>query len=73
MADERIAVQFTGSISQGKNAISFGGHGIRVQFDVPETYSLEANKLTALRGKILNIKISVEEDGEKVQHSISKW
>ncbi len=73
MADKEPPVKFTGSISQSKNAISFGGHGIRVQLDIPENQSIEANKLTLLRGKILNVTIEVEENGEKILDSIKRW
>jgi hypothetical protein len=73
MADREPPIKFTGSISDSKNAISFGSHGIRVQFDIPETHSLEANKLTLFRGRILNITIEVEEDGEKVRDSVKGW
>ena len=73
MADKEPPVKFVGSISQSKNAISFGSHGIRVQIDIPETHSLEANKLTLLRDKILNVTIEVEEDGEKIRDSVHKW
>jgi len=73
MADKEPPVKFTGSISQSKNAISFGGHGIRVQFDIPENQALEANKLTLFRNRILKIAIEVEEDGEKVRDTIREW
>ena len=73
MAEKEPPVKFVGSISDSKNAISFGSHGIRVQFDIPETHSIEANKLTLLRNKVLNVTIEVEEDGTKVRDSIAEW
>jgi hypothetical protein len=73
MADKEPPVKFVGAISDSKNAISFGSHGIRVQFDIPETHSIEANKLTLFRNRILTITIEVEEDGEKIGNRIKEW
>ena len=66
-------LKFVGSISQSKNAISFGSQGIRLQLDIPETDLQAANILTTLREKVLNITIEVENDAEKIRDHIKGW
>jgi len=74
MADESAtgAITFIGSISQSKNAISFG-ESIRLQLDIPEIYRAQAAALTAMRNKILSITIIPEADGRKVENKRSEW
>jgi len=66
-------LSFVCSIAESKNAISFGRDGIRVSFDLPDNQIAAAQKLTTLRGKILNVSITVENDEAKVQNDIKEW
>ncbi len=51
---------FLATIPPIMTGIKAGGEGLRVQFDIPETYSGEGIKLFGMKGKILRITVEVE-------------
>jgi hypothetical protein len=51
--------KFRASIPPIMSGIKTGGDGLRFQLDVPESEMGEAVKLLAMRGKVLDVTISV--------------
>ena len=46
------------------SGIKTGGDGMRVQFDIPESDMAQAVKLLTMRGKVLQVTVTVE-NGKK--------
>jgi hypothetical protein len=55
---------FRASIPPIMSGIKTGGDGMRVQFDIPETDMGEAVKLLTMRGKLLQVTVTVK-NGKK--------
>jgi len=55
---------FRASIPPIMSGIKTGGDGMRVQFDIPESDMGEAVKLLTMRGKVLQVTVTVK-NGKK--------
>ena len=55
---------FRASIPPIMSGIKTGGDGMRVQFDIPESDMVEAVKLLTMRGKVLQVTVTVK-NGKK--------
>jgi len=55
---------FRASIPPIMSGIKTGGDGMRVQFDIPESDMAEAVKLLTMRGKVLQVTVTVK-NGKK--------
>ncbi len=55
----KLSATFIASIPPIMSGIKTGGDGMRVQFDIPETDMPEAAQLLLMRGKVLEITVSV--------------
>ena len=55
---------FRASIPPIMSGIKTGGDGMRVQFDIPESDMAQAVKLLTMRGKVLQVTVTVE-NGKK--------
>ena len=53
---------FRASIPPIMSGIKTGGDGMRVQFDIPESDMAEAVKLLTMRGKVLQVTVTVSND-----------
>lgn len=62
--DERAALdtaQFLAALPPIQSAIKIGLDGMRVQFDIPESEMSEAVKLLAWRGRVLRVRVEVDD------------
>ena len=62
MAKSDHTATFRASIPPIMSGIKTGGDGMRVQFDIPESDMAEAVKLLTMRGKVLILTVTEQDD-----------